>query len=256
MVNSSPMPLLIEACVDTTQSAIAAQNGGADRIELCDNLAEGGTTPSHGVIGMVVEHLTIPVFPLIRARAGSFVYGADEVEVMRRDVKHARWLGAHGVVVGALTAEGDIDERTVGLLQDTAKDVPLTFHRAFDVCRDPAAALDTLIRLGIERVLTSGQRATAWEGRGVISALRRQAEGRIVIMAGGGIDESNAAGVVRETGVSELHVRGTMPFRETMVFHEHPVPFRRPVSDDESTRYVTDPIRIGAIRASANAGLP
>ncbi len=249
------MPILLEACVDTTQSAIAAQNGGADRIELCDNLAEGGTTPSHGVIGMVVEHLTIPVYPLIRARAGSFVYDADEVEVMRRDVKHARWLGAHGVVIGALTAGGEVDERTVGILKDAAKDIPLTFHRAFDVCRDPVAALESLVALGIARVLTSGQRATAWEGRALIAALRQQAEGRIVILAGGGIDESNAAGLVRETGVSELHVRGTMPFRETVVFHEHAVPFRRPVSDDETTRYVTDPIRIGAIRASAIAGL-
>ena len=123
------------------------------------------------------------------------------------------------------------------------------------VWRDPAVALDTLIRMGIARVLTSGQRATAWEGRTTIASLRRQAEGRIVILAGGGIDETNAAGIVRETGVTELHVRGTMPYRETMVFHEHQVPFRRPVSDDETTRYVTDPIRIGAIRAHATAGL-
>ena len=250
------MPLLIEACVDTTQSAIAAQNGGADRVELCDNLADGGTTPSHGVIGMVVEHLTIPVFPIIRARGGSFVYGPDEIEVMRRDVKHARWLGAHGVVIGALTSDGAVDEHAVGVFQDAAKDIPLTFHRAFDVCRDPMAALETLMRLGVQRVLTSGQRASAWEGRALIAQLHREAAGRIVVMAGGGIDETNADGIVRETGVTELHVRGTMPFRETMVFHTHPVPFRRPMSEDESTRYVTDPIRIGAIRAHATEGLP
>ena len=249
------MPLLIEACVDTTQSAIAAQNGGADRIELCDNLADGGTTPSHGMTAMCLEHLTIPVFPIVRPRGGSFVYGDDDVEVMRRDVKHARWLGAHGVVIGALTPEGDIDERAVGVLQDAARDIPVTFHRAFDVCRDPVSALDTLIRLGVQRVLTSGQRATALEGREGIAAARRQAEGRIVILAGGGIDETNAATIVRDTGVTELHVRGTMPYRETMTFHEHPVPFRRPLSADETTRYVTDPVRIGAIRANANAGL-
>lgn len=248
------MPLLIEACVDTVPSAIAAQAGGADRVELCDNLSEGGTTPSHGTIGMAVEHLTIPVFPLIRPRGGSFVYDDDEVEVMRRDVKHARWLGAHGVVVGALTADGAVDERAVRLLQDAAKDIPVTFHRAFDVCRDPVAALEALIGLGVARVLTSGQRATAWEGRTLIANLRRQAEGRITVLAGGGIDESNAAGLVRETGVSEIHVRGTMPFREAVTFHEHPVPFRRPTGEDEGTRFVTDPIRIGAIRAAADAG--
>ena len=248
------MPLLIEACVDTIRSAIAAQLGGADRIELCDNLAEGGTTPSHGTIGMAVEHLTIPVFPIIRPRAGSFVYDDHEVEVMRRDVKHARWLGAHGVVVGALTTDGAIDERVVRVLQDAAKDIPVTFHRAFDVCRDPMAALETLVSLGVTRVLTSGQRATAWEGRQLLAELRRQAEGRITIVAGGGVDESNAAGLVRETGVTELHVRGTMPFREVVAFHDQPVPFRRPAGEDEGTRFVTDPIRIGAIRAAANAG--
>lgn len=248
------MPLLIEACVDTVLSAISAQQGGADRIELCDNLAEGGTTPSHGAIGMAVEHLTIPVFPIIRARAGSFVYNDDELEVMRRDVKHARWLGAHGVVIGALTADGAVDERAVRMLQDAAKDIPVTFHRAFDVCRDPVAALDTLIRLGVVRVLTSGQRTSAWEGRTLIADLRRQAEGRITVLAGGGIDESNAAALVRETGVTELHVRGTMPLREVVAFHDSPVPFRRPAGDDESTRFVTDPIRIGAIRAAAEAG--
>ena len=248
------MPILLEACVDTPQSAIAAQNGGADRVELCDNLADGGTTPSHGVIGLVVEHLTIPVFPIIRPRGGSFVYDADEVEVMRRDVKHARWLGAHGVVIGALTADGAVDERTVSALQDAARDIPVTFHRAFDVCREPLAAVETLIALGVERVLTSGQQATAWEGRELIRELRRGAEGRIIIMAGGGVDESNAAGLIRDTGVTELHVRGTMPFREVMTFHRHDVPFRRPPSPDETVRYVTDPIRIGAIRSAAEAG--
>jgi len=247
--------LIIEACVDTVQSAIAAQQGGADRIELCDNLMDGGTTPSHGMLGVTLEQVTIPVFPIIRLRGGAFTYDAGEIEVMRRDVKHARWLGAQGVVIGALTPDGDIDQAAVHTLQESAKDLPVTFHRAFDVCRNAAEALETLIRLGVQRVLTSGRRNTAWEGRETIAAIRRQAEGRIVVLAGGGIDETNAAEIVRDTGVGELHVRGTMPFRETVTFHADPVSFRRPAAPDDELRFVTDPIRIGAIRSAAAKGM-
>jgi copper homeostasis protein len=247
--------VLIEACVDTVQSAINAQLGGADRVELCDNLADAGTTPSHGTIVSALEALDIPVFPIIRLRGGSFVYDAAELEVMRRDVVHARELGCDGVVIGALTDLGEIDQNAVMTLREAAGDLAVTFHRAFDVCMDPVQALETLIDLGVQRILTSGQRETAWEGRELIAAIRRQAEGRIIILAGGGVDESNAADLVRETGVSELHVRGTMPGREVMNFHDHPVPFRRNPSEDETMRFVTDPVRIGAIRAAAEIGL-
>jgi copper homeostasis protein len=247
--------VLIEACVDTVQSAINAQLGGADRVELCDNLADAGTTPSHGTIVSALEALDIPVFPIIRVRGGSFVYDAAELEVMRRDVVHARELGCDGVVIGALTEQGEIDQNAVLMLREAAGDLSITFHRAFDVCVDPVQALELLIDLGVQRILTSGQRETAWEGRELIAAVRRQAEGRIIIMAGGGVDESNAADLVRETGVSELHVRGTMPWREVMNFHDHPVPFRRNPAEDETMRFVTDPVRIGAIRAAAEIGL-
>ncbi|MES2304957.1 MAG: copper homeostasis protein CutC, partial [Gemmatimonadota bacterium] len=243
------LELLIEACVDTVQSAINAQAGGADRIELCDNLADAGTTPSHGTMVAALAALDIPVFPIIRLRGGGFVYSAAELAVMRLDVVHAREVGCDGVVVGALTDHGDVDVNAVMILKEAAGDLPITFHRAFDVCADPVIALETLIDLGIHRILTSGQRETAWQGREIIAALRRQAEGRIVIMAGGGVDESNAGDLVRETGVSEIHVRGTMPWREVMNFHEEPVPFRRNLSEDETVRFVTDPVRIGAIRA-------
>lgn len=247
--------MLLEACVDTVQSAINAQAGGADRVELCDNLADAGTTPSHGTIVAALAALHIPVFPIIRIRGGGFVYEAAELEVMRLDVIHARELGCAGVVIGALTEHGEVDGHAVMLLQSAAGELPVTFHRAFDVCADPIIALETLIDLGISRILTSGQRETAWEGRELIAALRRQAEGRIVIMAGGGVDESNVADLVRETGVSELHVRGTMPWREVMNFHDDPVPFRRDLPEDETVRFVTDPVRIGAIRAAALIGL-
>jgi len=246
--------MLIEACVDTVQSAINAQLGGADRVELCDNLADAGTTPSHGTIVSALEALDIPVFPIIRVRGGGFVYDAAELEVMRRDVIHARELGCDGVVIGALTDQGEIDQNAVMTLREAAGDLAVTFHRAFDVCVDPVQALETLIDLGVQRILTSGQRETAWEGRELIADIRRQAEGRIIIMAGGGVDESNAADLVRATGVSELHVRGTMPWREVMNFHSEPVPFRRNLPEDETMRFVTDPVRIGAIRAAAEIG--
>jgi copper homeostasis protein len=248
--------MFIEACIDSYPSGLAAQLGGADRVELCDNLADGGTTPSHGALALALEQLTIPVFPIIRPRGGSFCYSADEIAVMERDVVHAAELGAPGLVIGALTPTGEIDEDTVGLLQAVAEDCVLTFHRAFDVCRDPHQALETLIRLGVQRVLTSGQRATAQEGRQLIAELVRQAGDRIVIMAGGDIDEHNAAGLVRETGVREIHVRGTSPVREPMVFHDHAVPFRRPLPVDEAMRSVTDPVRLLAIRRALIDGQP
>ncbi len=241
---------VIEACVDSYSSALAAQAGGADRVELCDNLADGGTTPSHGVLAVALEHLTIPVFPIIRPRGGSFIYSADEIEVMERDVLHAAELEAPGIVIGALTREGRVDEATVELLQAVAEDCAITFHRAFDVCRDPHEALESLIRLGVQRVLTSGQRETAWEGRVLLAELVKQAGDRIVIMAGGDVDEENAAALVRETGVQEIHVRGTKRINEPMVFHDHLVPFRRPLPTDETARSVTDPERLLAIRAA------
>jgi copper homeostasis protein len=243
---------LIEACIDSYPSGLAAQRGGADRVELCDNLADGGTTPSHGTLAVALEHLAIPVFPIIRPRGGSFLYTADEIEVMERDVLHAAELGAPGIVIGALTPDGRVDEATVGLLQAVAEDCIITFHRAFDVCRDPHEALETLIRLGVHRVLTSGQRQTAWEGRALIAQLVQQAGDRIVIMAGGDVDETNAADLVRETGVQEIHVRGTSRVNESMVFHGYPVPFRRPLPTDETARSVTDPERLLAIRAAVS----
>jgi copper homeostasis protein len=243
--------MLLEACIDSYPSGLAAQRGGADRVELCDNLADGGTTPSHGVLAVALEHLSIPVFPIIRPRGGSFIYSADEIEVMERDVLHAAELGAPGIVIGALTASGQVDEATVELLQAVADDCVITFHRAFDVCRDPYEALEALIRLGVHRVLTSGQRQTAREGQPLIAELVRLAGDRIVIMAGGDIDEQNVADLVRETGVREIHVRGTSPVSERMVFHDHPVPFRRPLPPDESTRSATSIERLLAIRAAA-----
>jgi copper homeostasis protein len=244
------MTLCIECCVDTIESAHAARSGGADRIELCADLADGGTTPSHGAITVICEQLDVPVVVLVRPRGGGFVYASDECMVMRRDVQHARALGARGVAVGALTANGDVDTFVLDTLREAARDMDVTFHRAFDVCRDPFRALETLMEHGVTRVLTSGQRATAWDGRELIAQLVRQAAGRIVIMAGGGVDETNAAELVSATGVTEIHVRGTREIDEQLVFHQHAVPFRKALPGDERVRRVTDAERVRAIRVA------
>jgi copper homeostasis protein len=247
--------MLIEACIDDLLSARHAATGGAGRVELCDNLADGGTTPSHGLIAHLLERSTIPVFPIVRVRGGGFSYSADELDVMRRDVAEIAHLGAPGVVIGALTAEGDVDQVAMARLRDAAADMSVTFHRAFDHCRDPYAALDTLITLGIDRVLTSGQCDRAWDGRELIGDLVEQAGGRISIMAGGGISEQDVEALVQQTGVEEIHVRATMVVRDTLAGDPQSlVPFRRALPGDESARLVTDPQRIAAIRKLATRG--
>ncbi|MGH7523951.1 MAG: copper homeostasis protein CutC [Gemmatimonadales bacterium] len=244
--------MLLEACVDTLASAIRAEAGGADRLELCADLADAGTTPSHGVLEAALERLGIPVFPMIRARGGGFVCNDDDRAVMRSDLRHARELGAPGAVVGVLTMDGDVDSEFAATLRDDARCMQLTFHRAFDVCRDPGAGLETLIRLGFDRVLTSGQQATAWDGRGLLSELVDQAAGRITILAGGGIDETNVAALVAATGVAEVHVRGMTLERDAGPAHR--IPFRKALPSDELVRAVTSTGRIAAIRAAAEAG--
>lgn len=247
--------MLIEACIDDLVSARNAAAGGAHRLELCDNLADGGTTPSHGITAHLLERSSIPVFPIVRCRGGGFHYAADELDVMRRDVADFALLGAPGVVLGALTAEADIDQLAIARLRDSAGEMSITFHRAFDHCRDPMAALETLIGLGIDRVLTSGQRARAWEGRELIATLVEQAAGRIIVMAGGGIGEQDVEALVRETGVREVHVRATMIVRDAAAWETRSaVPFRRALPGDEAARLVTDPQRIAAIRESAERG--
>ncbi len=200
---------LLESCVETVAAGAAAPADGAGRIELCENLAVGGVTPAPAVLAEVRKRLSIGVFVLIRPRGGDFRYSAQEYEAMRRDVASARELGADGVVIGGLTAAGDLDEAGMRRLLDAAEGLPATFHRAFDAARDPQAALETLIGLGFRRVLTSGQAPTAAEGIPVLAALVQQARGRIGILAGGAIDETNVARIVRETGVTEIHLRSS-----------------------------------------------
>ena len=242
--------MLLEACVDTLESAVHAEEGGADRVELCTDLADAGTTPSHATLRLALERVHVPVFPLIRPRGGGFVYSDADVAVMRADLRHARDLGAAGAVVGALNLAGEIAADIVALLREDAPDMELTFHRAFDATTNASRSLETLIRLGVRRVLTSGQRATAWEGREALTALQRQAAGRITILAAGGITAANVAALVGATGVTEIHVRGASLERDAGP--PHAIPFRKQLPADELVRAVTDAGRIRSIRAAAS----
>ncbi len=203
------MAVLVEACVDSVASAVAAERGGAGRLELCDNLFDGGTTPSAGMISAVKAAVHIPVFVIIRPRGGSFFYSDAELGVMRLDIEAARMLGADGIVLGALTADAQVAMESMRGLLDAAGAMPATFHRAFDMTPDLGKSLEALIALGVKRVLTSGGAAKALDGVPEISALVKRAGGTLTVMAGGGVREENVQEIVHRTGVSEVHVRGT-----------------------------------------------
>lgn len=240
-------PILVEACIDSVESALAAEAGGAGRVELCDDLVEGGTTPSAGTIAVCRERVRIPIFVMIRPRGGDFLYSDVEYEVMRRDVAQAKELGADGVVLGLLNRDGTVDVARTGALAEAARPLGVTFHRAIDVSRDPEETLDALVRLGVDRVLTSGQAPTALEGAGTIARLVRRAAGRIAVLPGGGIDESNVRRVVAETGAREVHVRGTSPVPSAMAHRNPRVSFRSAVEPDDFVLKVTDAERIRRI---------
>ncbi|GJG86196.1 copper homeostasis protein CutC [Gemmatimonadetes bacterium T265] len=247
-------PVLVEACVDTVESARAAAAGGAGRIELCANLVEGGTTASAGTIALARERLDVPIVVLVRPRGGDFLYDADEVEVMRRDLEVARRLGADGVVVGALTPDGRVDAAVTRALVDAARDaarpLPVTFHRAFDAARDPAEALEVLLALGVDRVLTSGGAASALAGAATLAALVRQADGRLAVLAGGSITAANVGQVVAASGVREVHVRGAERVGSTMRYRRAGVAVGKPYTPDDFARVVTSAERIRDVVAA------
>ena len=198
---------LVEAAVETLDAALAAERAGADRIELCVNLNDGGTTPSTGLTAAVVAGTQLPVFVLIRPRAGDFVYSDDEIDLMRRDVETASVIGVAGIVTGALTSDRSVDVEQTRALVKAAAGLPVTIHRAFDSTINMPDALEQLIDLGVTRVLTSGGAAIALEGADIIAALVNQAGDRITVVAGGGIREHNVSDVIARTGVREVHSR-------------------------------------------------
>lgn len=210
---------MLEICIDGVASAVAASKGGADRVELCANLPEGGTTPSAGMIRAVRKVFSGGLMVIIRPRGYDFLYSEAEMEVMREDIRVARTLGADGVVIGCLKADGTVDVERCRTLIEAAGPLDLTFHRAFDMTRDRNEALEVIDSLGVKRILTSGGKAEVPAGIEVISRLVEQSSGRVSLMPGGGVTAENLAEIVSSTGVREVHlsarqmVRGGMTFR-------------------------------------------
>lgn len=198
-------PYVLEIAANSLASALAAQEGGASRIELCSALELGGLTPSPGQVALVRDKLSIPVYVLIRPRAGDFAYAEEEHATMLADIAYCAAAGCDGVVVGALTADGDVDVTRCRELVSAANGIDVTFHRAIDVCRDPATALEAIISLGCARVLSSGGAASAMEGSANLRRLIEQAAGRIEIMPGAGIGVGNIAALMAATGAREFH---------------------------------------------------
>lgn len=186
----------------TTRQAVA---GGADRIELCANLAEGGTTPSMGHIRQCREAFSLPIFPIIRPRGGDFLFDDEEFQIMRQDIRLCRELGCDGVVIGLLNRDGSIDEKRTARLIEEAYPLSVTFHRAFDRCRDPFEAMEKLIQIGCERILTSGQQPLAPDGIGLLAQLQQAAAERIIILIGSGVKPATVGALAAGTGCTEFH---------------------------------------------------
>ena len=201
--------MILEICIDSIESAIAAKEGGADRLEVCSSLAAGGTTPSIGLVQQCIRLTRLPVMMMVRPHDGGFVYQQHDIETMLRNIDSAQSIGVNGIVFGCLDPLGSIDVAACRRILDAAGDLETTFHRAFDVGGSPIKLLDQLIELGFHRVLTSGQAASAKEGSAVISDLVQHAEGKISIMAGAGISPSNAHAILA-TGVSEVHASASV----------------------------------------------
>jgi len=197
--------VVLEVCVESPRGVRVARSAGAQRVEVCCALGVGGLTPSHGCLSAAVAVLGIEVVALVRPRGGDFLYSEEELAVLERDVQSAREIGAAGVALGCLTGEGAIDEARCARLIRCARPMRVTFHRAFDSVREPERALECLVRLGVARVLTSGQEASALEGRACIARLVRAARGRIEVVAAGGVRAEHARELVHATGVGALH---------------------------------------------------
>ncbi|MBN2666169.1 MAG: copper homeostasis protein CutC [Bacteroidales bacterium] len=241
------MKFKLEICADSVASAINAQSAGADRIELCDNLLEGGTTPGYGAIISARSNLSIKLHVLIRPRGGDFLYSDLEYDIMRRDIELCAENGIDGIVTGILLSGGSIDVERTARLFEFAYPMCATFHRAFDLCKDPVSGLEDVIATGASRLLTSGLRNKARDGIELIRQLITQAGERIIVMPGGGIDETNAAQIITATKATELHLTGRMEVDSEMIFRRHGISLGGHPGIPEYTRKVADQERIKKI---------
>lgn len=236
------MSLPLEICVFNTATAIAAAAAGADRIELCENYANGGTTPSYGYLRTTRESVSIPIFPMIRPRGGDYYHRPEEIEIIQKDILLCKELGFEGVVIGLLNIDGTIDKENTARLVEAAYPLDVTFHRAFDRCKDPLEALETIIACGCTRILTSGQQPKAPDGKELIKTLVDQADGRIIIMPGSGINSSNIEMMRSFTGATEFHT-------SARILKESPSIFMNPAMPEDFRQDFTDTAEIQRIKA-------
>ena len=227
--------IIIEVCCYNLESAINAQEAGADRIELCADRYHGGTTPSYGTMEVVRSRVKLPVFVMIRPRGGDFLYAREELDVMAHDIQMAKELGFNGVVMGVLKSDGAIDIEVMKHLIALARPLNVTFHRAFDLTPDPIKSMQELVSLGVDRLLTSGQHRSAFEGRDIIKTLVGLTEGKLEILPGAGITEDNVHELLRHTGVREIHVSASGTRASLMKFKTQEV-----LMGDNDSEYSVD----------------
>lgn len=239
--------VLIEVCCYSVESAVAAQTGGASRIELCDNMFEGGTTPSLGTIILARKYLDIPLHVIIRPRGGDFCYSDIEFESMKIDIIKAKNNNVDGIVLGMLKNDGSIDIQRTQELIKIARPLSVTFHRAFDMCKDPFIALEELIELGVERILTSGQESRAVDGKVLLSELVKQARYRIIIMPGSGINDNNIKELLADTGAKEFHLSGKQAFPGKMKYKKPCINMGSLPGISEYDIWITDTKKINRI---------
>jgi copper homeostasis protein len=243
----------VEVVTYTLDGALRAQEGGADRIELCDGPGDGGTTPSYGMIESVRQHVSMDVFVMIRPRGGDFHYSNYEFHAMKRDISQCQKISVDGVVLGILNTDGTIDKKRCKELIDKARPLKVTCHRAFDMTRDPFEALEDCIEVGFDRILTSGQQMQAVQGVDLLTELIKRAAGRIAIMPGSGVNENTVQEVVSKTGAEEIHC-SAMAFKESaMVFRNQQIAGMGSEEGGEFKLRTVDPERIKKIRALAEA---
>lgn len=235
---------LLEVCANSAESAFMAQEGGAQRVELCSNLYEGGTTPSYGEIKICRKKLTIDLHVLIRPRSGDFYYSQEEFEIMKEDILVAQKLGVDGIVIGLLNPNGSVDVKRTEILVDLARPMSVTFHRAFDVAKDPFQALEDIVACGCHRILTSGQKDKVSDGLDLVHKLIVKATNRIIIMPGSGVDEMNIQNIQAKTGANEFHASLRNQIKSKMIFKKNEVHMKSLSQPNEDEISVTDPNRV------------
>jgi copper homeostasis protein len=244
--------VICEVCVDSVAGVRAAAAAGADRVELCGDLLEGGTTPSCGMIRQARTIAGIGLNVMIRPRGGDFLFDEDELAIMEADIDTAKAERADGVVIGLLTADGKVDAKQARDLIVRARPMSVTFHRAFDMTPEPFEALETLVGLGVERVLTSGQEATVLEGLPLIAELVRRAGRRIIVMPGGGITARNADRIVAAAKPQEIHFAALEPAASGMQFRRHHVFMGGELRPPEYDRLATSAASVQSVMAKAS----